>query len=95
MMPGNIKEAYNTLKALTKTQQHKPAVIEDSSENILKEITAVLNRWTEYGSGLHSYELHPDTPEQPDPNARGWKPTWAEGKGWRGCAQSDKFPISW
>ena len=60
-MSGNSKMTYNTLKALTKTQQHKPAVIEDSSENILKEITAVLNRWTEYGSGLHSYELHPDT----------------------------------
>ena len=30
MMPGNSKEAYNTLKALTKTQQDKSAVIEDS-----------------------------------------------------------------
>ena len=27
MMSGNSKEAYNTLKALTKTQQHKSAVI--------------------------------------------------------------------
>ena len=26
MMTGNNKEAYNTLKALTKTQQHKSAV---------------------------------------------------------------------
>ena len=45
-MSGNSKEAYNTLKALTKTQQHKSAVIEDSSGNILTESTAVLNRWT-------------------------------------------------
>ena len=30
-MSGNSKEAYNTLKALTKTQQHKSAVIEDRS----------------------------------------------------------------
>ena len=25
------------------------------------ESTAVLNRWTEYCSGLYNYELHPDT----------------------------------
>ena len=61
MMSGNSKEAYNTLKALTKTQQHKSAVIEDSSENILTESIVVLNRWTEYGSGLYNYLLHPET----------------------------------
>ena len=71
IMLGNSKEAYNTLKALTKTRQYKSAVIENYSGNILTKSTVVLNRWTEYGSGLHSYELHPDTPEQPDPNARG------------------------
>ena len=43
MMSGNSKEMYNTLSALTKTQQHKSAVIEGSSENILTESTAVLN----------------------------------------------------
>ena len=37
MVSGNSKEAYNTLKAITKTQQHKSAVIEDSSGNILTE----------------------------------------------------------
>ena len=46
MMSGNITEAYNTLKALTKTQQRKSAVIKDSSGNILTESTAVLNWWT-------------------------------------------------
>ena len=30
MMPGNSKEAYNTLEPLTKTQQDKSTVIEDS-----------------------------------------------------------------
>ena len=60
-MSGNGKEAYNTLKALTKTQQHESAVIEESSGNILTESKAVLYRWTEYCSGLHNYELHPDT----------------------------------
>ena len=53
--------AYNTLKTLTKTQQHKSAVIEDSNGNILMESTAVLNQWTEYRSGLYNYRLHPDT----------------------------------
>ena len=61
MMSGNNKEVYNTLKALTKTQQHKSVVIEDSSGNILTESTAVLNRWTEHCNGLYNYELHPDT----------------------------------
>ena len=31
MIEGNSKKAKNTLKALTKTQQHKSAVIKDSS----------------------------------------------------------------
>ena len=56
MMGGNSKEAYNTLKALTKTQQHTSAVIKDRSGNILMESTAVLNRWTEYCSGLYNYK---------------------------------------
>ena len=43
MMSGNSKEAHTILKALTKTQQHKSAVIEDSSGNILTESTAVPN----------------------------------------------------
>ena len=55
------QRGYNTLKALTKTQQHEPAVIEDSSGNILMENKAVRNQWTEYCSGLYNYELHPDT----------------------------------
>ena len=53
MMSGNSKKAYNTLKALSKTQQHKSAVIEDSSRNILTESTAILNQCTEYCSDLY------------------------------------------
>ena len=60
-MSGNSKKAYNTLKALTKTQQHKSAVIEDSSGNILTKSTAILNWWTEYCSGLYNCELHQNT----------------------------------
>ena len=61
MILGDSKEAYNTLKALTKTQQHKSAVTEERNGNILTESRAVLNRWTEYCRGLNYYELHPDT----------------------------------
>ena len=39
-MSGNSKEANNTLQDLTKTQQHKSAVIEDSSGSILTESTS-------------------------------------------------------
>ena len=51
----------NTLKALTKSQKHKSAVIEDSSRDILTESTALLNQWTEYCSNLCKYKLHPVT----------------------------------
>ena len=51
----------NTPKTLTKSQQHKSAVIEDSNGKTLMESKAVLNRWTEYCSDLFNYELHPDT----------------------------------
>ena len=43
----------NTFKALTKSQQRKSAVIEDSSRNILTESTAILNQCTEYCSDLY------------------------------------------
>ena len=43
-MPGNSKEACNTNKVLTKTKQHKSAVIEDGKGNILMGNTAVLHR---------------------------------------------------
>ena len=43
----------NTLKALTKSQQHKSVVIKDSSRKTLTESTAFLS--------LYNYELHPDT----------------------------------
>ena len=45
----------NTLKALTKSQQHKSAVIKDSSGNVLTESTSVLSRWTEYSIQTLAY----------------------------------------
>ena len=61
MTSGNSKEAFTTLKVLTKTQQYKSSVIEDKGGNILTESTSVLNRWTEYCSGQIQLELHPNT----------------------------------
>ena len=40
MMSGNSKEAYNTLKALTKTQQHKSTVIAVSYTHLTLPTTA-------------------------------------------------------
>ena len=57
MMSGNSKEVYNTLKALTKTQQQKSAVIKNSCGNILMESTAVLNWWTESLRAYTNYKL--------------------------------------
>ena len=59
-MPGNSKEAYNSLKTLTKTQQHKSPVIKTSCGNILMESTTVLNQSSEYYSGLCNHKLYPD-----------------------------------
>ena len=61
MVSRSSKEAFDTLKALASAQQQKSAVIGSSSRNILTESTAILNRWTEYWSGLYNYELYLDT----------------------------------
>ncbi|XP_066285795.1 uncharacterized protein [Branchiostoma lanceolatum] len=71
MASGNSRKAYETLKTLTKTQQPRAAVIEDSSGNLLTENTAVLDRWTEYCTELYNYELQPDTAKLNNPH-------WAE-----------------
>ena len=60
MKNGNSKEAYSTLKTLTKTSQNKTNVIEDKEGNLLTESSAVLQRWTEYCNELYNYQLHPD-----------------------------------
>ena len=57
---GNSKQAYNTLKALTKTSLPKAAVIEDTDGKLLTDNNDVLRRWTEYCDGLYNYQLCPD-----------------------------------
>ena len=53
-MSGNSKEAYNTLRALKKIQQHRSAVIKDSSVNTLTKSAAVIIWWSEYFSGINN-----------------------------------------
>ena len=60
IMSGNRKEAHDAPRSLTKSQQHKSAVMEDSSRSILMESTTTLSRWTEYYSELSDYQLRLD-----------------------------------
>ena len=60
MKKGNSKLAYDTLKNLTKTQQNRSSVIEDTSGELLTESSAVLNRWTQYCQELYNYPIQPD-----------------------------------
>ncbi|PVD33204.1 hypothetical protein C0Q70_04455 [Pomacea canaliculata] len=61
MASGDSKKAYETQKALTKTQQRPATVIEDSTGQLLTEKAAVLSRWTEYCQDLYNYKIEPDT----------------------------------
>jgi exonuclease III len=61
MTTGSSKQAYSTLKTLTKTSQPKASVIADADGNLLTESAAVLSRWTEYCSDLYNYPLQPDS----------------------------------
>ena len=61
LAPQEYREGNAVRRQQGGLQQQKLAVIEDSDVNILTESTAVLNRWTEYCSGLYNYDLHPDT----------------------------------
>ena len=61
MEKGNSKQAYSTLKALTKTNQPRTTVIEDQDGKLLTDEEEVLRRWTGYCKDLYSYQLNPDT----------------------------------
>ena len=55
---GNSKEAYSTIKKITKVEQPRTSVIEDKEGNVLTESSAVLNRWTEYCKELYNHKLN-------------------------------------
>ena len=61
METGDSKNAYSTLKSLTKTSQPRTAVINDQDGKLITDREKVLKRWTEYCKGLYNYEIHPDT----------------------------------
>ena len=61
METGNSKNAYSTLKSLTKTNQLRTAGINDQDGKLITDSKKVLKRWTEYCKGLYNYEIHPDT----------------------------------
>ena len=61
METSNSKNAYSTLKSLTKTSQLRTAVINDQDGKLITDSKKVLKRWSEYCKGLYNYEIHPDT----------------------------------
>ena len=54
---SNNKKAFDTMKKLTRKQQHKATVIEDKNGSLLTDNAPVLTRWTEYCQELYNYEL--------------------------------------
>ena len=60
MRTGNSKEAYATLKALTRSSQPRPVAIEDKHGKLLTDGEDVLKRWTEYCDGLYNYNISTD-----------------------------------
>ena len=58
---ATAKNAYSTLKSLTKTSQPRIVVINDQDGKLITDSEKVLKRWTEYCKDLYNYEIHPDT----------------------------------
>ena len=61
METGDSKNAYSTLKSLTKTSQLRTAVTNDQDGKLITDNEKVLKRWTKYCKGLYNYEIHPYT----------------------------------
>ena len=57
---GNSKEAYSTLKAITKTSQARTTVIEDKNGLLLTESNDIAKRWTEYCRDLYNHNISTD-----------------------------------
>jgi len=66
MAKGDSKEAYQTIKILTKSQQPKTSVIEDKDGSVLTESATIIYRLTEYCSHLYNYKLKADPNKIPD-----------------------------
>ncbi|GFR93167.1 endonuclease-reverse transcriptase [Elysia marginata] len=60
MLSGRSKQAFSTLKMLTKTFQPKVNLIEDKDGRLLTDDEDIMQRWSEYCNDLYNYELQPD-----------------------------------
>ncbi|GFR70978.1 endonuclease-reverse transcriptase [Elysia marginata] len=57
---GRSKQAFSTLKMLTKTFQPKVNLIEDKDSRLLTDDEDIMQRWSEYCSDFYNYELQPN-----------------------------------
>ncbi|KAH3840657.1 hypothetical protein DPMN_114111 [Dreissena polymorpha] len=53
------EKANINIKTLPTTRQLNISVIAEGNENLQTGISAVLNSWIEYCSGLYTYPIHP------------------------------------
>ncbi|GFR77564.1 endonuclease-reverse transcriptase [Elysia marginata] len=60
MSSGESRQAFSTLKMLTKTLQPKVNLIEDKDGRLLTDDEDIMQRWSEYCSDLYNHELQPD-----------------------------------
>ena len=67
---GNSKEAYDTIKKITKIEQPRTSVIEDKEGNVITESSAVLDRWTEYCRELYNHKLNVNKEDLGETNKR-------------------------
>ena len=57
---NNSKRAYQLVKDLTTVKEGKATTVLDRSEKCLTEEQQILNRWTEYRSGLYNHMANGD-----------------------------------
>ena len=57
---NNSKRAYQLVKDLTTVKQGKATTVQNRSGKCLTEERQILNRWTEYCSGLYNYKANGD-----------------------------------
>ncbi|GFR86316.1 endonuclease-reverse transcriptase [Elysia marginata] len=60
MSSGKLKQAFSTLKMLTKTFQPKVNLVADKEGRLLTDDEDIMQRWSEYCSDMYNYELQPD-----------------------------------
>ena len=59
-LKNSSKRAYQLMKDLTTVKEGKATTVLDRSEKCLTEEQQILNRWTEYRSGLYNHMANGD-----------------------------------